>query len=120
MQGICAYNINQVVPNNELFLQLIQAHKNTVNTKKNEFVDNEEICANLITAEINRIFGKDATETIFRFLEKHFKKSRDKILSNIVEFNEGLELILGSGAVPIKKQFLKKLHKKLDLTNLRV
>ena len=41
LEGICAYNINQVMSNNQLFLQLIQAHKKTVNTKKNEVVDNE-------------------------------------------------------------------------------
>jgi hypothetical protein len=32
--AICACNLNQVISNNQLFLQFIQAHKKTVNAKK--------------------------------------------------------------------------------------
>ena len=106
--------------NNQLFLQLIQAHKKTVNPKKNEFVDNEKFCINTITAELDRILGKEATELILCFLEKRFKTPRNKILPNIVEFNQGLEVLLGDSAPTIQEQFLKKLRKKLELTNLRV
>jgi hypothetical protein len=120
LEGICAYSLNQVISNSQLFLQLIQAHKNTVNTKKNEFVDNEKICINTISSELDRILGKEATELVFRFLEKRFKTPRNKILPNIVEFNQVLEVLLGDSSASIQEQFLKKLHTKLELTNLRV
>ena len=118
--GICAYSLNQVKSNSELFFQLIQAHKKTVNVKKNEFLDNEKFCINTITSELDRILGKEATELIFRFLEKRFKTPINKILPNIVEFNQSLEVLLGDSAATIQEQFLKKLHRKLELTNLRV
>ena len=120
LEGICVYSLNQVISNSQLFFQLIQAHKNTVNAKKNESMDNEKICINTITSELDRMLGKEATEFIFRFLEKRFKTPRNKILPNIVEFNQGLDVLLGYSASTIKNQFLKKLHKKLELTNLRV
>lgn len=120
VEVMCAYNINQVKANNQLFFQIIQSHKNTVNAKELEFVDNGKICIQVITETLEKILGKESAEFIFCFLEKRSKLPRNKILPQIVEFNKYLELLLGDGAITIEKNVLKKLHKKTGIINTRV
>jgi len=83
-------------------------------------VDNEKICSYAIIEELDRILGEESTEFIFCFLEKRFKLPRNQILAQIVEFNQCLELLLGDGAATIQKHILKKLHKKIEISNTRV
>ncbi len=111
--AMCAYGIEQVRLNDPALLQLIQAHKNTVTAKN--FLDNNKICVDVITGELHRILGEEATELIFSFLERRHKIPRDQILTKIGDFNQSLELILGNGATLIEKRILKKLHKKMEL-----
>jgi len=110
--AMCAYSIEQVRLNDPAFLQLIQAHKNTVTAKN--FLDNEKICVDAITGELHRILGNEATEIIFSFLERRHKIPRNQSLAEIGDFNQSLELILGKGATTIKKQILKNLHRKIE------
>lgn len=117
LEGLCAYNINQIKTNEDVFFQLIQSHKHKVSPKNLELIDNEQICRLTIKEELEKIFGDQATECIFGFLEKRFKKPRNQILANIVDFNQGLEEFLGYGALSIEKHVLKKLHNKIDVSN---
>jgi hypothetical protein len=120
VEAICTYNVNQVKTNDHVFFNLIQAHMNTVSAKKLDFVDNENLCRCTITEEMNKILGAQATEYILGFLEKRFKMPRNQILGNIVDFNQGLEIVLGNGALSIEKHILKKLHDKIELSNMSV
>lgn len=116
IEGLCAYNVNQIQSNIDVFFQLMQSHKNTVSTEKMELIDNEKIFRTTITEEIEKIFGAQAAECIFGFLEKRFKTSRNEILTNIVDVNQGLEDFLGiSGAVSIKKHIQKRLYSKIEI-----
>ncbi|MCW4016622.1 MAG: MEDS domain-containing protein [Candidatus Bathyarchaeota archaeon] len=114
-EGICAYTKKQVISANQVFLKLIQAHKNTVNAKKLEFVDNEKICIQVVMEKLDGILGKESSELIFRFLEKRFSIPRIKILPQIVEFSQCLELLFGDGAITIEKHILKELHNKTGI-----
>ena len=82
---------------------------------KLELIDNEEICRTTIREELDKIVGEQATEYILGYLEKSLKMPRDQILADVVEFNEGLEIILGDGASSIEKHILKKLQNKLEI-----
>jgi len=113
IEAICTYSTDQIKLNDSALLQLIQAHKNTVTT--NDFVDNEKLCRDAITGELDSILGEESTELIFRFLEKRLKIPRNQILPKIGDFNQGLELILGNGAAILEKQILKKLYVKIEL-----
>lgn len=113
VSAMCAYSIEQVRLNDSAFLQLIQAHKNTVTAKN--FQDNEKICVDAITGELYRMLGNEATECVFSFLERRHKIPRNQILAEIGDFNESLELILGSGATILEEQILKKMHNKITL-----
>jgi hypothetical protein len=110
--AMCAYSIEQVKLNDPAFLQLIQAHKNTVTAKN--FLDNEKIWVDAITGELRNILGEEATELIFSFFERRYKTPRNQCLAKIDEFNQSLEVILGEGAATVKKQIVKRLHKKME------
>ena len=110
---MCVYSIEQIRLIDPAFLQLIQAHKNTVTAK--DFFDNEKICVDAITGELHRILSGEATELIFRFLERRHKIPRNQILAKIGDFNQSLELILGNGATMLEKQILNKLLRKIEL-----
>ena len=112
---ICAYSTDQIKLNAPAFLQLIQAHKNTITTKDLNFEDNEKICVDTITGELYSILGEEATELIFSFLEKRLKIPRNIILGKIGDFNQSLESILGDVSTILEAQFLKKLHAKIEL-----
>ncbi len=115
IEAICAYSTDQIKLNAPAFLQLIQAHKNTVTTRDLNFVDNEKICMDAITGELYSILGEGATELIFSYLEKRLKIPRNIILARIGDFNQSLESILGNGAATLEKQILNKLHAKIEL-----
>lgn len=117
LEGVCAYNINQVKSDEQVFLQLIQAHKNTITAKELKFVDNQKTCVHAIMDELEAILGEESTELVLGFLEKRFKAPLNQIRANIVDVNQGLELLLGDGATPIEKRILKKLHKKTETSN---
>jgi hypothetical protein len=120
IERMCAYSINQVKTHDYLFFNLIQAHKNTVSVKKRDFLDNENLCRSTITEELKKILGVQATEYILAFLEKRLKTPRNQLLANIVDFNQGLEIVFGDGALSIEKHILKKLHKKIELSDMSV
>lgn len=115
IEAICAYSTDQIKLNVPAFLQLIQAHKNTVTNKNLNFVDNEKMCMNAITGELYSILGEGATELIFSYLEKRLKIPRNIILARIGDFNQSLKSILGNGATTLEKQILNKLHAKIEL-----
>jgi len=119
LEAMCAYNISQI-ESNEVFFKLLQTHQNTVTAKNMDFVNNEEICSHTITEELERILGVNSTELIFCFLEKRLNMSRNQIIVNTCNFNEGLEQILGEGALSIEKHILKKIHNKLEVNNTSV
>ena len=110
---MCAYSMEQIRLNDYALLQLIQELKNTVTAK--DFWDNEKMCIDVVTGELDSTLGKEATEVIFSFLERRFKTPRNKILAKIGDVNLSLELILGNGASILEAQILKKLHKKMEL-----
>ena len=120
VEGLCAYNVDQMKSNDDVFFQLIQAHKHTVSAKDLKLIDNEQTCRLTITEEMEKIFGAQATECIFGFLEKRFKRPRNQILGNIVDVNKGLEEFLGCGAFSIEKHILKKLYNKIEISNMSV
>lgn len=114
LERMCAYHVDQIKSDDQLFFELIQSHQNTLSTKL-ELINNEEICKTTIREELDKIVGEQATEYILGYLEKSLKIPRDQILANVVEFNQGLEIILGDGALSIEKHILKKLQNKLEI-----
>jgi len=114
LERMCAYHVDQIKSEDRLFFELIQSHQNTLSTKL-ELIDNEEICRTMIKEELDKIVGEQATEYILGYLEKSLKIPRDQILADVVEFNQGLEIILGDGASSIEKHILKKLQNKLEI-----
>ena len=110
--AMCAYNIEQVRLNDPAFLQLIQAHKNTVTAKN--FIDNEKICVDAITGELHRTLGEGATKLIISYLEERLNSPHNQILAEIGDFNQSLKSILGNGATTLETQILKKLYEKIE------
>ncbi len=115
IEVICAYSTDQIKIDTPAFLQLIQAHKNTVTTKDLNFIDNEKICMDAIAGELYSILGEGATELIFCYLEKRLKIPRNLLLARIGDFNQSLRSILGNGATTLQKQIINKLHAKMEL-----
>jgi len=59
--------------------------------------------------------GDSPKQAIFFHLETHFEISKESISTNLADFSEALEKILGPGAFYLEKLIAKRLYEKLGL-----
>jgi len=64
----------------------------------------------VIDKVLNQIFGQEATEIIYDYLENNHSIQRHEIAQKLHSFNHAMEEFLGSGAVVIEKVILENLE----------
>ena len=79
-------------------------------TKTGEF---DKLLANAIDEALNSL-GESVKQSIYFHIENNFKLTRDEIPENLVEFQEGLEKIFGSGSGFIEVLIMKNLQTKIE------
>ena len=75
----------------------------------------EEKISRIVKRVLNRIFGKEATNLIYRHLETKYSLEEDKIASRIDVFAKGLEDFLSSGAQVIEQEILEDIYSSYGL-----
>jgi len=71
--------------------------------------------AALIDEQLNKIFGKEATLLIYKYLQKKYGCTMDEIYQNMQLFTEGLQSSLGSGAIVVEKAVLSRIATDFEL-----
>lgn len=71
--------------------------------------------AMLIDEQLNKIFGKEATLLIYKYLQKKYGCTMDEIYQNMQLFTEGLQSFLGSGAIVVERGVLSKIAAEFGL-----
>jgi len=83
--------------------------------KKQKLNSTHRKIALLIDEQLTRIFGKEATLLIYKYLQKKYGCTMNEIYQNMERFIEGLQSFLGSGAIVVEKAVLSKLTLEFDL-----
>jgi len=75
---------------------------------------NEAVLA-IIDKVLNQVFGKEATNLIFRYMEHNYSLKRSEITDKIELFAQGLEDFLRSGAYVIERKILEDINSDCNL-----
>jgi hypothetical protein len=67
----------------------------------------DEKVSKIIDRVLTQIFGREATNVIYKHLERRYSVKRDEISENLELFAEGLEDFLKSGAYIIENKILE-------------
>lgn len=115
MEAICAYRVDQVESKSEVLLQLLQSHKNTITPKTEILINNRKLCLDIISQELDGLFGEYIDRFIFNLVERDFMLPRERIPDKIEDFNRVLESLFGHTiAIMIRKQILRNLKEKIE------
>ena len=111
VEAICAYRLNQALLSNEVFLQLILAHKNTVMPTSS--VDNKLAYFRTVIDVLKSNFGEHATEIVFTHLEHQSKIYQDLLPDRVEDFKRSLVQIYSQNVTNmimdrITKEFVQK------------
>jgi hypothetical protein len=113
MEAICAYNLEQVKSNGQLLFQLIKGHKNTLSSKSENKILNEQAIRNAVYRQLKKILGATTTTTFFDYLEDYRYTTNDS--QPIETFWKVLEAILREGEASIEQNMLKEIYEKIAL-----
>ncbi|MGC8998020.1 MAG: hypothetical protein ACP5JW_01245 [Candidatus Bathyarchaeia archaeon] len=86
--------------------------------------ENEKI-SRIIDRVMRQVFGDEATNLIYRYLESNYSVRRDEIADKIDLFAKGLEDFLKSGAYVIERKILEDVYssygllRRIELEKLR-
>jgi len=115
MEAICAYRTDQIEPNWEVLQQFVQAHENTVTAETANFVNNEKLCKDAISEELNSIFGKEVAQIVLGYLRRYLKIPRNEIPYSPEDLDKALKPIFGRGTTIVNQRILENLRTKLEL-----
>ncbi|MEM2466771.1 MAG: hypothetical protein QXZ47_05745 [Candidatus Bathyarchaeia archaeon] len=76
--------------------------------------ENEKVCK-IIDRVMRQVFGDEATNLIYRYLESNYSVRRDEIADKIDLFAKGLEDFLKSGAYVIEWKILEDIYSSYGL-----
>jgi hypothetical protein len=68
--------------------------------------DKDDKVSKIIERVLTQIFGKEATQLIYKHLERRYSVKRDEVSEKLELFAEGLEDFLKSGAYVIERKIL--------------
>ena len=77
--------------------------------------NNGEAISKIIDRALRQVFGKDATQLIYKYLETKYALKQDEIASKIDLFAKGLEDFLNSGAYVIEQKILEDIYSNYGL-----
>jgi len=70
----------------------------------------EEKISKIIDKVLKQIFGQEATDLIYKYLEKNYSLRQNEIAEKIDVFTKGLEEFLRSGAYVIERKILEDIY----------
>jgi len=87
-----------------------------MNTTINQQIrrEDEKICK-IIDRVMRQIFGNEATNLIYRYLESNYSVRRGEVADKIDLFAKGLEDFLRSGAYVIERKILEDIYSSYGL-----
>jgi len=115
MEAICAYPVDQVESKSKVLLQLIQSHRNTITSKTETLIDNRKLCLDIISQELDDLFGEHMSKYIFNLVERDFKLPKRRIPDRIEQFNRVLESLFGHTiSMILRERILRTLTEELE------
>jgi hypothetical protein len=81
-----------------------------VETLKSKTNRNKHDTSKAIDRVLKHVFGEEATNLIYRYLEVNYSVKRNEIIGKIDLFSKGLEDFLSSGARVIELKILEDLY----------
>jgi hypothetical protein len=79
------------------------------------FNNNGEELTKIIDRVLKRVFGKEATQLIYKYLETKHSLRQDEVARKIDLFAEGLEDFLDSGAYVVEQKILEDIYSSYGL-----
>jgi len=70
----------------------------------------EDKISQVIDRVLTQVFGKEATNLIYKYLERNHSVRRDEIAEKIDAFAKGLEEFLSSGAYVVERKILEDVY----------
>jgi hypothetical protein len=77
--------------------------------------EGENKISKIVDRVLNQVFGEDATQLIYRYLESNYSLKREEITEKIDVFAKGLEKFLNSGAYVVEQKILKDIYSSYGL-----
>ena len=119
--ALCAYDVNHAKSLEEkLFFSLIKAHGPVVTSGFAQEVTFENFFPTIMERVLENVFGEMGREVILITLDKHHSltpgEREHRIAEDPMSFVEGLEELVGSGAVVIKKSVAREMLWKMGIT----
>jgi len=75
----------------------------------------DEKISKVINHVLTQVFGEEATDLIYRHLERAHSIKRDEVASKIDVFAKGLEEFLSSGAYAVERKILEDIYSSYGL-----
>ncbi len=75
----------------------------------------DEKVARVINRVLTQVFGEEATNLIYKHLERNHAVKRNEVVEKIDEFAKGLEEFLSSGAYVIERKILEDIYSSYGL-----
>jgi len=118
---LCAYDVNHAKSLDEkFFFSLIKAHGPVVTSSFAQEVTFENFFPTIMEEVLETVFGKLGKEIILITLDKRHSltpgERERRITEDPISFVEGLEELVGSGAVVIKKSAARQMLWKMGIT----
>jgi hypothetical protein len=118
---LCAYDVNHAKSLEEkLFFSLIKAHGSVVTTNFAQEVAFKSFFPTIMEDVLENVFGEMGKEVILIMLDKHHSltpgERERRVAEDPISFVEGLEELVGSGAVVIKKSVAREMFWKMGIT----
>jgi len=119
--GLCAYDVKHAkFLEEKLFFSLIKAHGPVVTSGFAQEVAFENFFPTIMESVLENVFGKMGKEIILITLDKRHSLTpgarERRIAEDPTSFVEGLEELVGSGAVVIKKSVAREMLWKMGIT----
>jgi len=118
---LCAYDVNHAKSLEEkLFFSLIKAHGSVMSSSFAREIDFENFFPTIMEDVLETVFGEMGKELILIMLDRRHSLTPGERERRIAEdpgfFVEGLEELVGSGAVVIKKSVAREILWKMGIT----
>ncbi|MCJ7422942.1 hypothetical protein MUP01_01560 [Candidatus Bathyarchaeota archaeon] len=75
----------------------------------------EEQISRVIDRVLTHVFGREATQLIYKYMEHNYSLKHDEIVERIDIFAKGLEAFLNSGANVVEREILTNVYSDHDL-----
>lgn len=75
----------------------------------------EDRVSKIIDSVLKQVFGEEATQLIYKYLETQYSLKQDEVSERIDVFAKGLEEFLRSGAIVIERRILEDIYSSYGL-----